>query len=189
MVDFVEVHTITEADVMERETHEGVGREIVNGEWAETTHMAGLEHAVIGGNIYAALRAYLASKSLGKAYPDGLTYVLKGTPEHIEVMRLPDVSFISQAKLDTVGNTKGFVYFAPDIAAEVVSPSKRTDETNGKIEDYLRYGTQQVWIVYPDQQRMVIHFADGRIRTIDDTLTCEELLPDFRLPLTEVFEQ
>lgn len=185
----VKKQVITAKDVEHHEAIAGVAYEISNGKWLEEPSMASFEHGGISGNIYTALRNYLKDHPIGKARPDGVTYVLNGTPDDINVMRLPDVSFLSNSKLDRI-EPQGFVYAAPDIAVEVISKSEKRGEIYDKMNDYFEYGTEQVWLVYPEKQWVVVHFPDGTTDTYhqDDTLTCTALLPDFQLPLLDIFD-
>jgi Uma2 family endonuclease len=84
---------------------------------------------------------------------------------------------------------RGFFPGAPDLAVEVVSPGDTAAYLESKIQDYLGGGAQRVWVVYPDTRSVVVHQPNGTARRYgaDDTLTDEELLPGFSLPLEELF--
>ena len=76
---------------------------------------------------------------------------------------------------------------------EVVSPSNTATEMQRKVGEYLEAGSQRVWLVYaatPESpRRVLVHRSDGARETYggDDTITDEELLPGFSLPLSEIF--
>jgi Uma2 family endonuclease len=184
----VNTKLITAQEIAAREAIEQAGREVIHGEWAEKTEMAGFDHGIISLNVAVALRTYLKTNPLGKALADGVTYVLKGTPEHIEVMRLPDASFLSNEKLDHIA-PQGYAYTAPNIAVEVISKTEKPGDTYDKMSDYFEYGTQQVWLIYPERHLVVVHFPDGTTQTYQegDTLLCEAILPAFQLPLSDIF--
>ncbi len=79
----------------------------------------------------------------------------------------------------------------PDLAVEVISPSNKASEVLAKVHDYLRAGVQVVWVVYPNEE-MVYRYrspTDVIILTRSGTLEAPELLPGFRLPLDQLFEQ
>lgn len=187
MVDHVITKAITAADVAEREAHEEAAREIIGGEWAEESEMAGQKHALLSKRILRILDNFVVEYKLGEVYGDGTTYVLEGTPERIITQRVPDVSFVSEARVDR--ENTGLMYFAPDLAIEVLSPNERAGRTAGKVADYLRFGTQQVWVIDPEEQQVAVHTPDGRVKvySIGDTLTSETLLPNFELKVSEVF--
>jgi Uma2 family endonuclease len=47
----------------------------------------------------------------------------------------------------------------PDLAVEVLSASNTTQEMNRKLQKYLATGTQFVWYVAPEMQRITIYTA------------------------------
>ena len=59
-----------------------------------------------------------------------------------------------------------------------------------KADLYLRNGTQLVWLVFPDDERVEVHSADGSVTRlgIDDTLTGGDVLPGFAMPLRRLFD-
>jgi Uma2 family endonuclease len=187
MVHQVLLKPITAEEVEALEA-QGIVREIVDGQWVGESKpiMAGKLHGRIGGRIFGKLFIYLEAHPVGEAYQDNTTYVLRGTKNHIELMRIPDVSFVSAERVDHAD--PGYYYLAPDLAVEVVSPSERAGEIAAKVKDYLRYGTQQVWVVYPDLGQAIVHLPDGTARTYEDTLPAGDLLPGFALNLGEIFK-
>ena len=50
---------------------------------------------------------------------------------------------------------------APDLVAEIVSPSNREYDTVHKLELYDRTGVGEYWIVDPDAQRVTVHGRSG----------------------------
>ena len=106
----------------------------------------------------------------------------------------PDVAYVGPDKRLV---DRGYNPDPPDLAVEVVS-----DESNGKelkgLETKLRHYRAAgviVWVVLPRAQRVEVHAPDADPAqgplTLgpDDTLTCPALLPDFRLPLRELFNE
>ncbi len=69
-------------------------------------------------------------------------------------MRQPDVAVVEQAKLAAVKPNE-YPPGAPLIAIEVASPSNTAEELDIKIDQYLRHGSQAVWVVYPERQAIV----------------------------------
>lgn len=184
------IATVSEVQVMTREAQEGVAREFVHGSWGEAK-MASIEHNELASAVYVAIWTHLkAYPEQGRAFSDGLTYVLEGTPDEIYSSRLPDVSVMSIEQRQGVQNPKGFAYFAPIIAVEVVSPSETPKILRDKVADYLTYGTREIWVIYPDAQEIILHLADRSTRAygMGDTLT-SNVLPNFSLPLQELFGQ
>ncbi|HLA44079.1 MAG TPA: Uma2 family endonuclease, partial [Aggregatilineales bacterium] len=178
---------ITAAQVAEREAEEEFSREIVGGKWIEEQELPGEMHTGLVKRVTWILDVFVVQNNLGEVYPDGAIYVLEGTPEHIITQRVPDVSFLSKAKANP-SNT-GYIYHAPDLAIEILSPTERPGHTAAKIADYLGAGTKQVWVIDPEGKNIAVHFPDGRVKVYDhdETLPGGELLPDFVLNVTDVF--
>ncbi len=186
MATFPAIKPITAADVASLKEEKTF--EVVSGEWVERP-MAGELHGAIAANLILSLGSFIKTHKLGRIYPADTTFVLKGTPDNIQTMRLPDVSFVS------VGRTKeadraGYYYQAPDLAIEVVSPSERTVETQSKVNDYLRTGTREVWVVYPETQQVIVYHPDGTaaIYNVEQTIPGGELLPGFSLAVADIFD-
>lgn len=167
---------------------QGIVREIVDGQWVESSDMPFKGHAKVGAKIVGHLFIYLQRHPIGEVYQDQANYVLKGTPDNHELMRIPDVSFVSAERVDPDDNS--YYYGAPDLAVEVISSSEDPADIAEKLSDYLKYGVKQVWQVYPQSKQVIVHFPQGDpiVYGIDDTLSGGDLLPDFALPLRKIFE-
>jgi Uma2 family endonuclease len=79
--------------------------------------------------------------------------------------------------------------FAPDLVVEVVSPSDRMTDVQAKVDDYLRAGVRLVWVVEP-RARTVTAYVPGRPPRVygeADDLDGGDVLPEFRLPVAEIF--
>ena len=75
---------------------------------------------------------------------------------------------------------------APLLAVEVISESNRADHVHRKVKRYLANGSQEVWVVYPDTQSVVLHHADQSREC--DTVLCSDLLPGLAIDLKELFK-
>jgi len=160
--------------------------ELINGAIYEVPYPSPTHNLIIG-NIYSPLRAFVKANKLGYAFTDTVKYALPNGDDFA-----PDVSFISQERAP-VPLPKAFSA-APDMAVEVASPSNRERELLDKAESLLECGTQFVWIVYPNTQVVdVCHLAkNGGMITyklnVGDTLDGENVLPGFKLDVSEIFE-
>ncbi len=103
--------------------------------------------------------------------------------------RMPDVAFVSTKKIPKKGEPMKKWNFAPDIAIEVISPNDVYDKIFDKLNDYFKAGVKQVWLVEPRFERIRIYKSPEESTTLQkqDELTCEEILPDFKLLLTDIF--
>lgn len=182
---------ITEEIAVQVEAIEGFEHlEIDNGEWVgfeKDEYMAGEEHGSIETIIIHALADWALKNKTGRVYSGDTDFVLDGTPDDIRKTRRPDVAFV---KSNRVKRSKGYVYMAPDLAVEIISPTDRPSAIRDKLNEYLHYGVKQVWQVFPDNQQIVVNFPDGSAKTygMGDTIFGGDLLPGFELTVAMVFE-
>ena len=106
--------------------------------------------------------------------------------------RRPDVAFISYQRWPKGRKltSENAFHVVPDIVVEVVSPSNSANEVEGKVMEYLKAGVRLVWVVHPTTARIYIHDGSSTIRVVsrDGELDGGEVLPEFRLPLSSLFE-
>ncbi|HVU11695.1 MAG TPA: Uma2 family endonuclease [Phototrophicaceae bacterium] len=166
------------------------GMEIVDGVWTPK-HEEGsvsIGHGKYGATILALLWIYLQQNPVGEVYLAETIFVLHVDDAGVQTMRKPDTSFVANERVKPP--QEGYYFQAPDIAVEVISPSdRRPGVLHRKLTDYFTYGTQQVWLVYQDEKRIVIQNADGTATTYElgDTISGIALLPGFSLKVAEIF--
>ena len=181
----VEARTLVTAEELLQMSQEpgDVAHELVEGELVEMAP-PGEIHADISAELAVRLRPYARQHNLGRVFVE-LGFRLKSRPDTV---RTPDVSLVKAERLPE-RLRRGFFPGAPDLAVEVVSPSDNAAYLDSKIQDYLRHGAQRVWVVYPETQSVVVYLLDGTAHRYGaaDTLTDEEFLPGFALPLKELF--
>ena len=150
------VHTITEEDLL-RYGAEGQPVEVVNGEIVMMTG-AGIRHSLLAANAYRVLFEYASRTGSGYAFTDGMICILeRGADGSVLKSRIPDAAYISKDRIPVDFDLSRPFQGAPNVAVEVVSPTETTTDTANKIRDYLDSGTDQVWVVYPDQQEVHQH--------------------------------
>ena len=101
----------------------------------------------------------------------------------------PDAAFVRRERVEAVGLTTGFWPGAPDLAAEVVSPGDTYAEVQDKIADWLNAGTRLVVVVNPSTQTVALYHSrhDIRILTTDDVLDGGDVVPNWTLPVRDIF--
>jgi Uma2 family endonuclease len=179
-----QLRTIT-ADELLAMPDDGIRRELVEGELREMTP-AGWRHGRIAGNIAGELRAHVRAHRLGVMATAEASYRLSTDPDTV---RVPDVSFVRQQRVDEIGDPTGFWPGAPDAAFEVISPNDRYSEVRAKIDEYLAAGTRMVVLVDP-QNREVTVFRPSGTRTElthEDVLDGEDVVPGWKLPVRDIF--
>jgi Uma2 family endonuclease len=146
----------------------------------------GSEHGLIVNTINYFVTDYVRRKKLGKVFAAETGFRLSRKPDTV---RAPDVAFVSSARLPKP-LPKGYMDLAPDLVVEVVSPSDDADDMQLKIKEWLDAGAKMVCYVYPSSRQVVVYrsLRDVRVLTDVDTLLGDNVLPDFSLPIKEIFE-
>ena len=158
--------------------------ELVDGKVVEMAP-ANEEHGAVALNIGTGFNLYSRQHGRGRATVE-TGHVLRHGPDTV---RGPDVTFFLTGKDEWESLSNRFSAVAPDIAVEVFSPSNTAAEMGRKVAEYLAAGSRRVWVAYPSRRSVVVHRADGATITYtgDDTITDEDLLPGFSLPLSDIF--
>src|SRR5262245_59520642 len=164
--------------------------EVVEGEIVEMTPI-GVLHNIVAGNAYIALKPFVDTDKLGYVFTDNLIYVLHEVPETgVRNTRVPDGSFVRKGRFPKDFDLSLPFPGAPDLAIEVMSPNDTADELMDRIKDCFKYGTEQVWVMYPKQRELHQHVRGETVIHVygaEDTITAESLLPGFTLVVGELF--
>ena len=102
---------------------------------------------------------------------------------------MPDIAFVKMVRIPPEGEPTGKWLIAPDLAVEIISPTDAVDDTTRKIREYFSAGVRQVWQISAEFRTVMVYRSptDIKLLTEEDTLTCDELLPGFALPLRDIF--
>ncbi len=173
------------ADELLQMKDDGFRYELVRGELIKMSP-AGHQHGRIVLNFTTPLDQFVRANQLGAVYAAETGFKLATDPD---VVRAPDAAFIRRERVDAVGLTTGFWPGAPDLAAEVVSPGDTYAEVQDKIADWLDAGTHLVVVVNPSTQIVTLYHSrnDVRILAIDDVLDGGEVVPNWTLPVRDLF--
>jgi Uma2 family endonuclease len=106
--------------------------------------------------------------------------------------RRPDVAFVSFERWPRqrhIPRTEAWEV-VPNLAVEVVSRTDSADHVVGKVAEYFHAGVERVWVVWPSQEHLYVYDSPTQVRilTRTDVLQGEPILPHFRLPLAELFD-
>jgi Uma2 family endonuclease len=108
------------------------------------------------------------------------------------LVRIPDVSFVSWARLPERKLPKAPVPdLVPDLAIEVLSASNTPKEMLRKLHEYFTAGTRQVWFVDGDRKQIRVYTSEKRSRLYHagDTIRGGKLLPGFALSVRDFFDR
>ena len=139
--------------------------------------------AALIGQISSLLYGHVKGNKLGCAALGGA--FLTG-PNNV---RAPAFSFLSNA--DLIGeNTDEIIGKAPTLAIEMLYQDDAEDAFDDKAAEFLRAGSQAVWIVNPRRRSVAVHTPDNTSVTyqIGDVIPGGEVLPGFELPVSDIFE-
>jgi len=155
--------------------------EIIDGQ-PEEKEMPGARHSGICARLATELGVYLKANRLGGLYVEG-SFQIGGNE------RIPDLAFVSAARIPPEGEPDTKWPIPPDLAVEVVSPNDLYEKVYAKTMEYLAAGVKQVWLVSPEHHTITIYRSATHITafTRDGELVSEDLLPGFRGPLREIF--
>lgn len=144
-------------------------------------------HQRISRNLMIALHSFVTKHRLGEVFAAPYDVILSD----VDVVE-PDLLFVSagRATIITEKNIQG----APDIVVEILSESTRKTDEMVKRKRYEQFGIMEYWIVDPELESVKVYrMTDkGYVRAAEwaketnDTLTTP-LLPDLRIPLTDIF--
>ena len=100
---------------------------------------------------------------------------------------IPDVAYISKQRQPQPSH-EAYNPQPPDLAVEVLSPSDDPRIVRRKVANYLAAGVT-VWLVLPEERAVEVYAPGQPVQTLGekDTLQGGELLPEFSLPVKDIF--
>lgn len=152
----------------------------------ELSSIATDRHGEVGSAINAHIYMYLQKNKIGRVFIAQTTYHFGDPVTEFE----PDVSFVSLEKLPvTTGNE---LYFAPDLAVAIISPSDKWEDVLNKVLGYQTGGTKLVWVVALFSKQVYVFHLNRKLSfdTLDvgAVLKGEDVLPNFELPVQSLFD-
>jgi len=105
------------------------------------------------------------------------------------LLRKPDASVVVRGRFVNDEVPKGDIAIPPDLAVEVVSPNDFYEEIEEKVTEYLGAGVRLVWVVNPSTKSVLVRRPNATCTAVDanGTLTGEDVLPGFSVPVAELF--
>ena len=147
---------------------------------------AGQREGSVSATVGAHLGMYVKKRGLG-AVTAATGFELDYDPDHV---RSPNLAFVRRDRDEAAGPTPGFFPGPPDVAIEVVSQSDGQAYVDDKVADWLEAGTLAVIVVDPRRRTVKVHRspADAVVLTEEATLTVEDAVPGWKLPVRDIFE-
>ena len=164
---------------------DGKRHELVQGELI-TMAPAGDRHGRVADRTGRRLGNFVEAGDLGHTWAADTGFWIERLPDTV---RAPDYAFASHERLSGNVPDRGYAEVIPDLVVEVASPNDRQPEIDAKTQVWLDAGVRLVLNVYPQTQEVYAHHDDATVERfgIDDTLTCEPVLPGFACSVADIF--
>jgi Uma2 family endonuclease len=172
------------AEWVERPENDNKWFELVRGEVIELPPPQ-RRHGVVCMNVASFLDRYVREHGKGYLTCNDSGVILERDPDTV---RGPDVAYYEDAdRFEDLHPQYGEV--PPRLAVEVLSPSDRADQVTRKISDYLRTGVALVWLIDAEARLVTVYRPEQGQRSLEesDELTGEDILPDFRCRIADLF--
>lgn len=165
----------------------GTRYEIIDGElfMSRQPHW---HHQETCGNIYQELKNWSLSSGLGRASIN--PGILFSESDSV----IPDVVWVSNARLATLMDEAGHLTGAPELVVEVLSPGAENErrDREAKLKLYESRGVREYWIVDWRLQQVEVYRREQALLRLVATLFAEDkltspLLPGFACPVTRFF--
>jgi Uma2 family endonuclease len=131
------------------------GMEWVDGQLVEKTGMT-LKHGRIQSRLDRYWGNYKDNHNLG-----GETYTEAPCRTNKQIRR-PDVAYLTPELLAQFGDSNVLPQSFP-LIAEIISPTDLAEEVFAKPNEYLESGCQEVWLVLPDSQWIIVITGQQRL--------------------------
>lgn len=166
--------------------------EIVDGEMIMSPAPTS-EHQWFIKNLIEILGPYVKRKKLGVVLPAPVDVLIRKTPLKT---RQPDLLFLSAERTGIKGRAQlrnmPVIEVAPDLVVEVLSPSDRRSVLRNKLQDYIKIGVLECWLISPEAETVeVLKLSPEGSKRIHlfgagDTLR-SDTLPGFKMKVDEIF--
>ncbi|MGH7636213.1 MAG: Uma2 family endonuclease [Gemmatimonadaceae bacterium] len=180
-----ETRELMTAEELERFDLPGKSTELVRGRLI-VREPPGFYHGHVSARLLFVLGEYVYGRDLGWLSAQDTGFRIESDPDTV---RAPDVAFTSNERRLEIPK-RGYAPFAPDLAAEILSPDDRPGEVLSKVGDWLDAGVRIVWVIDPERREARIYRGDGTQSSVapDGTLPGESVLPGFTCHLADLFD-
>jgi Uma2 family endonuclease len=165
-------HSISVEEFAQMETADDEAYELVDGELIPLASASPL-HGLIRDRITHLIWSYFERFPVGGSISEIDCRLARNT------VRRPDLAIFLGDRWQQLSLKAVPVAIAPDIAVEVYPPSEHVIDSARKVRDYLNSGTQEVWLLDPENLEFQVRTKSG-IRLLGESDVLETaLLPGF----------
>lgn len=174
------------ADELWNMPDDGMDHELVRGE-LRTMPPPGPRHEEIALRIGIRMGGFIEAHRLGRAY-GGPGFIL--SRQH-DTVRAPDFTFIAAGRLPDGPSPVRYMEMAPDLVAEVVSPSDSATDVHEKMLEWLAAGVRMALAFYPATRSIYVYRSPSDVRLLgpDAVLDGADVLPGFSCPVRDFFPE
>ena len=177
----------TYADYKEWELAEGERYELIYGK-AYAMLTPNLRHQDVLGSITTQFYNFLRGKPIKVILGPIVVRLFYAEDDSDDTVVQPDMIVICDEKKRGPEGCRG----APDLVAEVLSPSNTAIEMERKFRLYRKAGVKEYWIIDPENNSLKVYlFQDNKILTgsyENDDIVPVTTLPGLNISLEQVFE-
>jgi Uma2 family endonuclease len=159
--------------------------ELIEGELIEM-NPTGVEHGKLEFRVGLTLARYNDEHKWGTILTGEMGFYTR-SGQH--TVRAADVAFISYDRMPPGELPEGYGSVPPELVVEIVSPTDRAINIEEKVQEWLDFGVNLVWVVYPKTRRVHVYTHGNPIVVLNeqDTLTGGDVLPGFSAPVSAIF--
>jgi Uma2 family endonuclease len=145
------------------------------------------KHGTVENNISFFITSFVRGHKLGKVVTGESGVYIRRNPDTVRGM---DVAYISNERWTQQADPDGYLEIAPDLVVEVLSPDDRWTAVTQKLKEYFSIGVRLVWIADPEAKTVFSYrtLTDVREFTEQDTLSGDDVLPEFNVEVSHLFE-
>ncbi|MBW4545424.1 MAG: Uma2 family endonuclease [Symplocastrum torsivum CPER-KK1] len=153
--------------------------EWVDGQLVEKTGMT-LKHGRIQAKVATYWRNYKDNHNLG-----GEVYTEAPCRTNNQIRR-PDVAYLTPELLAQFGDSNVLPQSFP-LIAEIISPTDTAEDVFAKANEYLESGCQEIWLVLPDSQWIVVITGQQRLLfSKGEVVSTQTILEEFSVAVDEL---
>ena len=148
---------------------------------------SGVEHGYLALTLGYFLTGFVRTHKLGVTCDSSTAFKMKTGNK-----RSPDLAFIAKERLQGLKRLpKGFFDGSPDLAIEIISPNNTFEEIHNKLVEYFENGTRLVWVILLNEECVLVYHQPkpSKLLQLEDSLDGEDVVPNFNLPLLELFQE
>lgn len=145
------------------------------------------EHGNKTARLSGSIGVFVEENNLGECFAAGTHFTIARNPD---TTLAPDFAFIARERLTNIP-PRGYLHLAPNLIIETRSSGDTRREFAFKAAHWLYVGVRLVWALDPSTRSLTVHHngVPPVTLTSEDTLSGEDVLPGFTLPLRRLFRE